>query len=160
VVFDDDGYYMGSVIAELLAGQGHAVTYVATAGIVSAWSENTAEQARVQARLIELGVEIIVSHAVTAADGNEAVLTCIFSGRERRLPCASLVSVTSREPDDALWQELRARDTSFESLVRIGDCRAPGIIAMAVHDGHLAGRMLGEAAGSGAPKRERVLIAG
>ena len=159
VVFDDDGYYMGSVIAELLAGQGHAVTYVATAGIVSAWSENTAEQARVQARLIELGVEIIVSHAVTAADGNEAVLSCIFSGRERRLPCGSLVSVTSREPDDALWQELRARDTSFESLVRIGDCRAPGIIAMAVHDGHLAGRMLGEAAGSAAPKRERVVIA-
>ncbi|MBZ0262097.1 MAG: FAD-dependent oxidoreductase [Hyphomicrobiales bacterium] len=160
VVFDDDGYYMGSVIAELLAVQGHAVTYVATAGIVSAWSENTAEQARVQARLIELGVEIIVSHAVTAANGNEAVLTCIFSGRERRLPRASLVSVTSREPDDALWQELRARDASFESLVRIGDCRAPGIIAMAVHDGHLAGRMLGEAAGSDAPKRERVVIAG
>ena len=131
-----------------------------TEGIVSSWSINTAEQALVQARLIELGVEIIVSHAVTAADGNEAVLSCIFSGRERRLPCGSLVSVTSREPDDALWQELRARDTGFESLVRIGDCRAPGIIAMAVHDGRLAGRMLGEAAGSAAPKRERVVIAG
>jgi dimethylamine/trimethylamine dehydrogenase len=75
------------------------------------------------------------------------------------LPCASLVSVTSREPDDALWQDLRARDASFESLVRIGDCKAPGIIAMAVHDGHLAGRMLGEEARSAMPKRERVVIA-
>jgi dimethylamine/trimethylamine dehydrogenase len=159
VVFDDDGYYMGSAIAELLAGQGYAVTYVATAGIVSEWSGNTAEQALVQARLIELGVEIIVSHAVSAADGNDAVLNCIYTGRERRLPCGSLVSVTSREPDDALWQELQGRATSFESLLRIGDCRAPGIIAMAVHDGHLAGRTLGEDAGSATPKRERVVIA-
>ena len=45
------------------------------------------------------------------------------------------------------------------SLVRIGDCKAPGIIAMAVHDGHLAGRMLGEDAGLTTPKRERVVIA-
>ena len=82
VVFDDDGYYMGSVIAELLVRQGLAVTYVTTAGIVSEWSENTAEQARVQARLIELGVEIIVSHAVSAADGNEAVLKlCLHRAR-------------------------------------------------------------------------------
>ncbi len=159
VVFDDDGYYMGSVIAELLVSQGHAVTYVTTAGIVSEWSGNTAEQARVQARLIELGVEIIVSHAVAAADGNEAVLTCVYTGRERRLPCGSLVSVTSREPDDALWHELQGRDHGFASLIRIGDCKAPGIIAMAVHDGHLAGRMLGEDAGFTTPKRERVVIA-
>ena len=64
MIFDDDGYYMGLVIAELLAVQGHAVTYVTTAGIVSEWSGNTAEQARSESRLIELGVAIIVSHAV------------------------------------------------------------------------------------------------
>ena len=159
VIFDDDGYYMGSVIAELLVRQGHAVTYVTTAGRVSEWSENTAEQSLVQARLIELGVAIIVSHAVAAADGNEAVLTCVYSGRERRLPCGNLVSVTSREPEDALWVELQGRDHGLASLVRIGDCKAPGIIAMAVHDGHLAGQMLGEDAGLTTPKRERVVIA-
>ena len=75
------------------------------------------------------------------------------------MPCGSLVSVTSREPDDALWDELQGRDHGFASLVRIGDCKAPGIIAMAVHDGHLAGRMLGEDAGLTTPKRERVVIA-
>ncbi len=160
VVFDDDGYYMASVIAELLAGRGHAVTYVATAGIVGEWSGNTAEQSLVQARLIELGVDIIVSHAVAAADGNEAVLNCVYTGRERRLPCGGLVSVTSREPEDALWQELQERRHGLASLVRIGDCKAPGIIAMAVHDGHLAGRMLGEDAGLVTSKRERVVIAG
>jgi dimethylamine/trimethylamine dehydrogenase len=126
---------------------------------VSAWSENTAEQALVQSRLIDLGIEIIVSHAIAEADGNEAVVNCIFTGRERRLPCGSLVSVTSREPNDALWQELQGRDTSFESLVRIGDCKAPGIIAMAVHDGHFAGRTLAEVAAFSTPKRERVVIA-
>ena len=118
---------MGSVIAELLVGQGHAVTYVATAGIVSAWSENTAEQARVQVRLIELGVEIIVSHAVSAADGNEAVLNCVYTGRERRLPCGSLVSVTSREPDDALWQELRGATQASKALSASVTARRPAL---------------------------------
>ena len=158
VIFDDDGYYMASVIAELLASQGHAVAYVTTAGIVSEWSVNTAEQSRVQARLIELGVEIIVSHAVVAADGREATLACVFTGRERRVPCGSLVSVTSRQPDDTLWHELQGRDHGLASLSRIGDCKAPGLIAMAVHDGHLAGRMLGEDAALLAPKRERVVV--
>ena len=158
VIFDDDGYYMASVIAELLASQGHAVAYVTTAGIVSEWSVNTAEQSRVQVRLIELGVEIIVSHAVVAADGREATLACVFTGRERRVPCGSLVSVTSRQPDDTLWHELQGRDHGLASLSRIGDCKAPGLIAMAVHDGHLAGRMLGEDAALLAPKRERVVV--
>ena len=67
--------------------------------------------------------------------------------------------MTSREPEDTLWHELQERDHGFASLVRIGDCKAPGIIAMAVHDGHLAGRMLGEDAGLITPKRERVVIA-
>ncbi len=89
VVFDDDGYYMGSVIAELLVRQGHAVTYVTTAGIVSEWSGNTAEQSLVQARLIELGVAIIVSHAVAAADGNEAVLTWFIPGANAVCPAAA-----------------------------------------------------------------------
>ncbi|MGB9144125.1 MAG: FAD-dependent oxidoreductase, partial [Aestuariivirga sp.] len=158
VIFDDDGYYMASVIAELLARQGHTVVYVTTAGIVSEWSVNTAEQSRVQARLIELGVEIIVSHAVVAADGREATLACVYTGRERSVPCGSLVSVTSRQPDDALWHELHGRDHGLASLLRIGDCKAPGLIAMAVHDGHLAGRMLGENAALLAPKRERVVV--
>ena len=38
VIFDDEGYMMASALAELLAKEGRDVTYVATAGLVSAWS--------------------------------------------------------------------------------------------------------------------------
>jgi dimethylamine/trimethylamine dehydrogenase len=55
--------------------------------------------------------------------------------------------VTSRLPEDALYQEL-ARDpeglaqAGIKSLARIGDCLAPGTIAAAVWSGHRAAREL------------------
>jgi dimethylamine/trimethylamine dehydrogenase len=65
------------------------------------------------------------------------------------------VPVTSRQPDDGLWQALQGADLA--SLIRIGDCKAPGIIAQAVFDGHRAGRMLGST--TEAVRRERIVVA-
>jgi dimethylamine/trimethylamine dehydrogenase len=155
VIFDNEEYYMASAIAEMLAREGRHVTYVTTAGIVSAWSVKTAEQSLVQARLIECGVEIVVSHAVEALAPQEAELACVYSGRTRRLPCAGFIPVTSREPNDALWRELSADPSRFRSLQRVGDCKAPGHIAIAVHDGHRAARELGRPA---LVKRDRPLV--
>ena len=75
-------------------------------------------------------------------------LECIYSEAESRLEADCLLPVTSRIPDDELWQALDARRDEFEdrgglSLQRIGDCRAPGIIAAAVYAGHKAARELG-----------------
>ena len=50
------------------------------------------------------------------------------------------VQITSREPDESLWRTLLEKPDSLLTLRRIGDCRAPGLIAAAVHDGHLAAR--------------------
>ena len=50
--------------------------------------------------------------------------------------------MTSREPNDGLYTELKD-DPAFASVIAIGDCRAPGIIAQAVYAGHEAGRLLG-----------------
>ncbi len=52
VVFDDDHYYMASVICMLLASEGLPVTYVTSDGIASSFSTHTVEQARTQAGLI------------------------------------------------------------------------------------------------------------
>jgi dimethylamine/trimethylamine dehydrogenase len=50
--------------------------------------------------------------------------------------------VTSREPDDGLYQALLAYEERFQSLRAIGDCHAPGTVAAAVYDGHSAARHL------------------
>jgi dimethylamine/trimethylamine dehydrogenase len=163
VVFDDDHYYMAGVLAELLAREGHVVTYVTTAGIVSSWTVNTAEQPRVQKRLVELGVEIIVSADVIALEPAAARLTCVFSRRERLVPCGSLITVTSRDPVDRLWRELASDSVAndmagIRTLRRIGDCNGPGLIATAVYDGHKAARELQATAAEMATRRERVTI--
>lgn len=152
IVYDDDHYVMAAVIAELLAREGHAVTYVTTAGLVGFWSRYTAEQARSQARLIELGVEIIVSQSVEAVLGADpssahAELACVFTGRRRAIPCGGFVPVTSREPNDALWHALISEPVAnagagIASIQRIGDCKAPALIAHAVYDGHRTARMI------------------
>ncbi len=154
VIFDDEGYYMATVLTELLAGEGQGVTLVASAGRVGHWMEHTVDQERSQARLIDLGVEIVVNHRVEALVPEGARLACVFTGRNRDIACGTLLPVTSRQPEDGLWQELQGADLA--SLQRIGDCRAPGIIAQAVFDGHRAARAFG---GAEPPvRRERVVV--
>jgi dimethylamine/trimethylamine dehydrogenase len=147
IVFDDDHYLMASVLAELLTLEGYTVTYVTTAGVVGFWSRFTMEQARAQARLIELGVTIVVSHAVDAVRNGQATLACAFTGRHRALPCGTFVPVTSREPDETLWHDLQSdpqanSSAGILSVQRIGDCKAPGLIAHAVYDGHRTARLI------------------
>ncbi|WP_374378593.1 FAD-dependent oxidoreductase [Dongia sp.] len=160
VIFDDEGYIMASALAELLAKEGLDVTYVATAGLVSAWSFYTNEQHLAQARLIESGVKIVVSHAVTALMSGSAELACVFTGRKHEIACNGFVPVTSREPNDELWRSLCADPESntsagIKSITRIGDCKAPAFIATAVHDGHRAAR---ELAGETIFRRDRALV--
>ena len=58
VLFDDDHYYMGGVLAELLVENGAKVTLVTPSAYVSDWTNNTLEQAAIHRRLLELGVDI------------------------------------------------------------------------------------------------------
>jgi dimethylamine/trimethylamine dehydrogenase len=155
VIFDDDHYYVASALAERLAAQGLSVTYVTSEGKVSAWSKYTAEQARVHARLIECGVAIIVNAIVVALAPGEAVVHCAFTGRAQHVACGSFIPVTSREPDESLWQALQGQ--GLTTLARIGDCKAPGLIAHAVYDGHRLAREFGEDPASIIVRRERAL---
>jgi dimethylamine/trimethylamine dehydrogenase len=134
-------------MAEKLRRDGHAVTLVTTAACVSPWTENTLEQHRIQARLIELGVDIVTSHTLSAVGNGEAELTCIYSDRPRTLAAAAVVMVTSRHPADGLYRALAddpaaLQAAGIKSVRAIGDCDAPSNIAVAVYDGHLAAREL------------------
>jgi len=162
VVFDDDNYYMGPVVALALARDGAQVCYATTESKAGEWSAHTAEQARTQRQLLDAGVEIVVAHALHAFDGSSAGFACIYTGRELWRAAAHLVLVTSREPEDALHDELLGRngETDGSRIIRIGDCRQPAIIAAAVYSGHKAARELGGELHAVPAARERVVIAG
>ncbi|MCB6180174.1 FAD-dependent oxidoreductase [Rhodobacter sp. Har01] len=138
VIFDDEYYHIAAGLAEMLAREGLPVTYVTSGARVAEWTTHTIEQARLQARLIELRVDILTSTIVTGLLPGAAGLACAFSGRAWQIPCGGFIPVTSREPQDALWQALQ--DAGLQTLARVGDARAPGLIAHAVHDGHRAAR--------------------
>ena len=157
VIYDDDHYYLAVVLAELLASEGRQVAYVATSDGVAAWSAYTAEQGLAWKRLASLGVQIVLHHGIARLAGETLELACLRSGLLSKHSVAAVVPVTSREPDDALWQELTAREHGLETLVRAGDCEAPGIIAQAVYSGHRVAREMDGAAE--AAKRERPVIA-
>ncbi len=158
LIFDDDHYYMGSVIAELLRGAGIPVTLVTPEDVVSSWGGNTYERWRIQQQLMELNVEITTGHGIRLFDGTEAILECTYTGREKRIATENIVMVSQRIPNDGLYQELQERmqlggEGLPLSLRRIGDCDAPAIIAAAVHAGHRYARELDTTVDTANPSR-------
>jgi len=157
VLFDDDYYYMGPLLAEHLVENGASVHYITTEGTAGAWSEATQEQFITQRRLIEKGVVLTFGRAVVGFDGNRIAHSCIYTGIEQETEAGALVLVTSREPRDELYHELISAGMSDQKVRRIGDCYQPSIIAAAVYSGHEAGRELG-LKNVPSPRRDRVLV--
>jgi dimethylamine/trimethylamine dehydrogenase len=141
IVFDDDHYYLGGVLAEKLRADGIDVVLVTPAERASAWTVNTLEQHHIQKRLLELGVTIVANHNIVEFDGIRATLECTFTGRRSSMPARSIVTVTSRLPNDSIAEALGAvpravAAAGIVSVASIGDCLAPSTIAAAVYFGH------------------------
>jgi len=135
VLYDDDHYYMGGALAELLASAGKRVALVTPEPLVSAWTVNTMEQRRIHARLEAVGVTITPSNVLTIAAADHVRFASVFSGRETTVPADALVLVTARLPAADLMTELEPTDGG-PRVQAIGDALAPGTIAQAVWDGH------------------------
>ncbi|MDH6231677.1 dimethylamine/trimethylamine dehydrogenase [Mesorhizobium soli] len=149
VLFDDDHYYMGGVLAELMARQGAKVTLVTPSAYVSDWTRNTLEQGAIHRRLAELGVEIVLNRAVTRIAAGGVATACVYTGAERDIAADAVVLVASRQQNDSIWQDLKARrdewaDNGIRSIKVIGDAEAPGPIAWATYAGHRFARELDE----------------
>ena len=148
LVYDDDHYYMGGVLAALLARAGHDVTLATPAAEASSWMHNTMEQQRVQRELIELGVRVLPHRALAGIHAGYLELACTFTGRRTAVETDSLVMVSSRLPHNALALALEARAADVAhagilSVQTIGDALAPGTIAAAVFGGRRAAEELG-----------------
>ncbi|UXN06591.1 oxidoreductase [Bartonella sp. HY761] len=149
VIFDDDHYYMGGVMAELLIKQGCQVTLVTPSAYVSDWTRNTLEQATIHRRLVDMGVEIILNRSISQIQNGGVVSECVYSGKQSALPADKVLLVTSRLQNDALWQSLKAmpdqwNDHGIQTIKVFGDAEAPGPIAWATYAGHRFARELDE----------------
>lgn len=154
LVYDDDHYVLGGLLAEQLARQGLEVHYLTPADKVSAWTELTMEQPRIQARLMSLGVALHLAREITAVQadpqepqGLRLALSSVYLPTQEALRIVSLVPVTMRDPDDTLAQALLARqpqwaEAGIKGVQVLGDALAPGTVAAAVHAGHRAAQEL------------------
>ena len=138
VIYDDDHAYIAGVLAEKLARDGHKVTFVTPESRVSCFTELTLEQHRIQARLLELGVNIICNHTLSALEAEKMQIACGFTGRTQDIGCKSALLVTERRRETALYDALV--DQGLTTLELIGDAAGPALIADAVYAGHMAAR--------------------
>jgi dimethylamine/trimethylamine dehydrogenase len=168
VIYDDDHYYLGGVLAERLALQGWAVELVTPAPLVSYWSQYTLEQARIEARLAGLGVRFHVRHALAAIRPDHVLLEDVITGVKPERPAAAVLLLTDRLPNNELYLRLkpalakgkkRSAGRHLASLRVVGDAEAPNIIAQAIFSGHLAAREFGAQPPAGVPyKIEHVAL--
>ncbi len=144
VIYDDDHYYMGSVIALELRMRGHDVTLVTPAGRACAWGTHTSEQMQSNAALINAGVRILTNQQVAGVEKGSARLRCVFSGQTDVIACECVIPLTRRLPVTDLYSDLSDRRTpEMKTLLRIGDADAASTIAAAVYSGYRAAMDLG-----------------
>jgi len=159
VIYDDDHYYMGGVLAELLAEQGYNVSLVTPAPLISYWSQFTLEQERIQSKLMKLGMKLYPQTVLSEIGKDSVRLSNVISGDEVALSRDGVVLVSDRTPNDSLYQSLKPAldEGKIKSLRIIGDAEAPNIIAQAVFAGHLAAREFDQEKVEGTPfKVERI----
>jgi dimethylamine/trimethylamine dehydrogenase len=162
VVYDDDHYYMGGVLAELLASKGAQVTLVTPSAYVSDWTNNTLEQVAIHPRLVEAGVEIVLNQGITEIHAGRVVSNCTYTDRTWNIEADAVVMVASRIGNDALYENLLTRqaewlDAGIKSVKLIGDANAPGPIAWATYAGHRYARELdGPDIGDALPFRREI----
>ncbi|MCP4359856.1 MAG: NADH:flavin oxidoreductase [Chloroflexi bacterium] len=153
IIFDDEHYYFGGIIAEKLAQTGCEVILVTPASVISSYTQYTLEQTRVQNRLLALGVDLRTQVTLNAIQSDHVKLSDDLNDTEFNLNCDAIVLVVDRLPNDALYQTLKPllAEQKLASLRVIGDADAPHIIERAVFAGHLAAREFDKAPVEGTP---------
>ena len=149
VIFDDDHYYMGGVLAELLRGEGCEVTIITPSAYLSDWTLNTLEQHAIHRRLAGMGVQIVLNRGVSRIADSHVVSNCVYTGGAQQHGCDAVLLVTSRREENGLYLDLKSReadwaDAGIRSVRIIGDANAPGPIAWATYAGHRYARELDE----------------
>ncbi len=144
VVYDDDNFYMGSLIVEALKAKGCEVSYVTPAASISAWTVHTLEQRKIITRLKALRVPLYVNSSLVASSASDIDILNVHSlDGPQKLRCETLVFVGAKTPNNSLFYDAQKSLPETE-IMATGDCLVPGIIQAAVHSGHRVGRIMME----------------
>jgi dimethylamine/trimethylamine dehydrogenase len=140
MIFDDDHFYLGGVMAELLASHGHAVRLVTPAAVVSSWTSHTLELGAIQRRVRLAGVTVDTNKVLVEIGKSEVWLADAFTGSSASVAADAVVLVTARLPVDGVFTALEARRDEWagrgvRSVRCAGDAWAPTTIAGAVWAG-------------------------
>ena len=160
VIYDDDHYYMGNVLAAHLASRGHEVHLVCPLPSIAEWMGYTLETPRVLDQMVELGVHMHPNTTAKAWTGSALKVTRSDSGADMPdIAGGTLISVGVRNPSDALLTALKDMPELADKVSGIGDCLAPGIIQAAVFSGHAEARKrIGGEPKDGIYKRETPVL--
>jgi len=160
VIYDDDHYYMGNVLAGHLAALGHAVHLVCPLPSIAEWMGYTLESPRVLDDMLSLGVQMHPNTAASRWNGSALEVTRSDTGQVMApIAGAHLVFVGARRPEDGLLRELGQDPALADRVLGIGDCLAPGIIQAAVFSGHAAARrLIGDMPENGTYRRETPVL--
>jgi len=147
VIYDDDHYYMGGVLVELLISEGCEVTIITPSAYLSDWTVNTLEQHAIHKKLAEMGAKIVLNRGVTQIALGHVVSNCVYTGMIQNYECDAVVVVASKQENNGVYNKLKARkiewsDAGIKSVKLIGDANAPGPIAWATYAGHRYAREL------------------
>jgi len=137
VVYDDDHFYMASVVAEQLRKHKHQVIYVTPEPMVATWTDNTLDQENIIQRLHDLDVDLHVNTKLISPGRFKNQL----SGHNMVFDDASIVLVGARLPSNELFAQLQDR-VSTDALYLAGDAVSPGTIQSAVLSGHSVARVI------------------
>jgi dimethylamine/trimethylamine dehydrogenase len=146
LVYDTDGYFTAVGMAEMLLAAGKRVTVLTPFANFAMFMFFTGEAFRVNRELRAQGVSVITSHLLSEiAAGGTLRGQNVWSPDPVAWQADAVVLVTQRQPQDALYHELKAdperlEREGIEAVHRIGDCLAPRTIAENVFDGHRLAR--------------------
>lgn len=140
-IYDDEHYYVASLIAEYLVSRGVAVTFVTPAAEVAVWSHKTMEQVFFQSRLMKSGVSIVPHHRLMLIGRSACRFENVFVETAREIEHDAIILVTARQPERALYDAL-ASASSNAHLTLVGDAAAPGTLAHVTYSAHRAARAI------------------
>ncbi len=160
VIYDDDHYYMGNVLAGHLAARGVSVHLVSPLPSIAEWMGYTLEQPRVLEQMVELGVDMHPDTTALEWTGNALRVARSDTGAEKpAIEATTLIMVGARAPQDALLTTLKSDPALSTKVTGIGDCIAPNTIQAAVFAGHKHARLLiGDARADHLYKRETPVL--
>ncbi len=137
VIFEDDHFYMASVMAVKLVEHGCRVSMICPNATIAGFTEYTLERDKIYGQLLHLGVDITPHTALTEVVGGGVNVSCVFTGNVHSVDCDAVLMVAGREPENTILPEqIKPSNEANFTVTHIGDCRAPGTIAAAVYSGH------------------------